>query len=226
MSKVILKGVVGSHAYNLATENSDVDRMQIWIEPLTETLGLPHKNKSKHYESDTDDLVSHEVGKFCQLALDANPNVLEFLFLPEYELVTDEGRILLDRKYSFLSEKVRKTFCGYAYGQFKKLKNRGGDSFSSDTRLRTQKHSKHMFRLLKQGYDALTTGDLQVSLPDEQADAIKLWSQLSTVDMIDEFERQYEIMHNVESCLPEEPNHDYINDTLATIRLMQGVGNP
>lgn len=218
---VILKGVVGSHAYNLATPDSDVDRMQIVVEPLTKTLGLSTSDKSKHYELNSSDLVSHELGKFCSLALDANPNVLEFLFLNEYEFISDEGRMLLDKRYAFLSQKIRKTFGGYAYRQFKKLKNRGGDTFSSDTRLRTQKHARHLFRLLRQGHDALVNETLHVGLSDEQAQAIKLWSQLSTVDIINEFENQYQELADVESNLPQEPDYEFINDTVVRIRMMQ-----
>lgn len=225
MGKVILKGVVGSHAYNLATENSDVDKMQVTVDPLSKTLGLPRNEKSKHQQGEND-LVIHEVGKFCSLALAANPNVLEFLFLPEYEIITDEGRMLLDRKHLFLSSKIRTTFMGYAYGQFKKLENRGGENFSSDTRLRTTKHARHLFRLLKQGGEALETGTLRISLTNEEASGIRLLASLSTTEITDAFKQEYNKVKNVESCLPEEPDYDHIDETLATIRLMQGITNP
>lgn len=222
MTTAILTGVVGSHAYNLATPASDVDRMQVVIEPLSTTLGLDGHHRSHHNTSDDQDMVVHEVGKFCQLALAANPNILEYLFLPEYEFVSFEGALILAKADRFLSQRIRTTFCGYARSQFTKLAKREGDSFSSDTRNRTIKHARHMFRLLKQGEEALRTGSLRVRLTDDEAAEIHELAQLGPQRMIDEFEQRFAATKDVDSPLPPEPDSATINRTLIHARLHHG----
>lgn len=222
MATPILAGVVGSHAYNLATPASDVDRMQVVIDPLSTTLGLDGHQRSRNTTSDDSDVVVHEVGKFCHLALAANPNILECLFLPEYEFMSFEGALILAQADKFLSQRIRTTFCGYARSQFTKLTKREGDSFSSDTRNRTTKHARHMFRLLKQGEEALRTGSLRVRLTDDEAAEIHELAQLNPQQMVDEFEQRFAATKDVVSPLPQEPDRATVNRTLIHARLHHG----
>lgn len=165
---VVLEGIVGSTAYGLAHDDSDVDRLGIFIEPTASFLGLdgvPTRRQSWKQPGD-DDRTLHEVGKYAAKVLGGNPTFTELLWLPNhlYTTVTPIGAELVDMRNAFLAAgPVRDSYLGYATQQFRKFDVRGG-SFSSDTRKRTEKHARHMARLLLQGLHAWMTGEIVVNL--------------------------------------------------------------
>lgn len=167
---VVLEGVVGSTAYGLAHEESDVDRLGVFIEPTINFLGLdgvPTRRESWKQPGD-EDRTLHEVGKFLSKALGGNPTFTELLWLPERLYVTKSaiGVGLIGIRNELLAARpVRDSYLGYATQQFGKLEERGG-SFSSDTRKRTEKHARHMARLLLQGLHAWLTGIIMVDLAE------------------------------------------------------------
>ena len=138
--KVLLQAVLGSTAYGLAREGSDIDRLGIFAAPTLEVAGLDwngHRESVVRHEPS--DMTHHEIGEHLRLALGCNPTLLEQLWLPReaYEVLTPEATALIALRESFLSEKgVRNTYGGYAKQQAIKLARRG-DSFSSDTINRT-----------------------------------------------------------------------------------------
>ena len=164
----ILRGIVGSNAYGLATPESDVDYMGIYMEPQESFLGLrlvQEKDFTIHNTSDTKDTTLHEVGKFMRLALRSNPSILELLWLPDwaYTHISTHGEVLLDCRHWFASaDLVRDAYLGYATQQFKLLERRG--DFGSDMKKRTEKHARHLYRLLIQGFELYRTGELNVEL--------------------------------------------------------------
>lgn len=166
--EVVLKGLVGSHAYGLATPESDEDWLGIYIEPTVDFLGLnPGERDSKVTKNP--DTSLHEIGKFCRLALACNPTATELLWLYNYEVETELGALLRAQRTCFLSANlVKNAYFGYATQQFKRLRDRG-DTFSSQTGKRTQKHARHLFRLLRQGYELYKTGHLTVKLDNPAA---------------------------------------------------------
>jgi len=173
----ILRGIVGSCAYGLSTPESDVDIMGIFLEPRDSFLGLnpfDDKNSTVHTTSDLRDHTFHELGKFMRLALRSNPSILELLWLPDwaYEHVSVLGEQLLDCRHWFASaDLVKNAYLGYATQQFKLLKNRG--DFGSDMKKRTEKHARHLYRLLIQGFGLYRTGSLVVELSDLDAALVR-----------------------------------------------------
>lgn len=160
---VLLKGVVGSTAYGLNHENSDVDYMGVFAAPTSEVLGLNDVKES--VVTKDPDTTLHEAKKFAMLCLNGNPSVSELLWLDRYEEVSDLGAELLNLRVDFLSKaRVRDAYLGYATSQFTRLKDRGDGSFSADTRKRTEKHARHLVRLVEQGYRLYTNGELVVDL--------------------------------------------------------------
>lgn len=162
----ILTGIVGSTAYGLAGPDSDVDTLGIFAHPTEAFFGLKKLDESK---STTDpDITMHEAAKYCRLALQGNPTVMELMWLPR-DLYTFESRLglaLIGIREAFLSApRVRDAYLGYATQQFRKLKERGG-TFSSDTQHRTAKHARHLLRLLDQGTHLYLTGELRIRLYD------------------------------------------------------------
>lgn len=163
---ILLKGVVGSTAYGLATPESDVDYMGVFLEPRESFLGLrpfDDKDSTVHRTGTEEDITIHELGKFMRLALKSNPAILEMLWLPEYTETSQWGDFLLDCRHWFASaELVKNAYLGYATQQFKLLERRG--DFGPDMKKRTEKHARHLYRLLIQGYDLYRTGELNVVL--------------------------------------------------------------
>jgi predicted nucleotidyltransferase len=174
---ILLEGIVGSQAYGLATPESDIDYMGVYVEPRETFLGLHpvlEKDLTVHKTSDDKDTTFHEVGKFMRLALKSNPSILEFLWLPTemYTKVSNAGLDLIDCRHWFASaELVKNAYLGYATQQFKLLERRG--DFGSDMKKRTEKHARHLYRLLIQGYGLYRTGNLDVVLLSHEVNEVR-----------------------------------------------------
>lgn len=172
--KVLLKGVVGSTAYGLNHSDSDVDYLGVFAFPTSQAVGLERLDES--IVTKDPDTTLHEARKFVALCLEGNPSVSELLWLDAYEEISAEGQELIDLRRSFLSSKrVRSAYLGYATSQFKRLRDRGDGSFSADTRKRTQKHARHLVRLVEQGYRLYVSGDLIVNLRSSASEIDPDW---------------------------------------------------
>jgi predicted nucleotidyltransferase len=213
MENIIIQAIVGSHAYGLNTPESDEDRLGVFVVPTEEILSI--KRPKETISRTNPDTVHHEVGKYIRLALKANPTILELLFLPEYEILTEDGKLLVDNRDLFLSNTVRKSFGGYAYHQAKRLVERG-DSFSSETRNRYEKHARHCFRLLRQGKQLLHTGSMNVKV--ENPDEYFAVGKLGPDEIFAKFKDELTGFDEVDSVLPDKPKQETINDLLLDIR--------
>lgn len=214
---VALEGVVGSTAYGLATPESDVDRLGIFVAPLGALLGMQSITESI-VRTDPDS-THHEVRKFLHLAAKGNPTVLELLFLAEHEVVSDVGWLLLENKDAFLSQRIRKTYGGYALQQVKRLESREDGSFSSDLRKRRRKHQRHIARLVLQCEHALTSGELRVRLTDEEVASVREVEQYETTEQLLEwFTIKDEAIRSMSTDLPMDADWDRIGKILLQIR--------
>jgi hypothetical protein len=115
----VLETIVGSHAWGLADESSDVDRRGVFALPLPWTQGLV---------APPEDLVSADgsetywaTGKAIRQALRADPNTLEMLFLPGASPLDPIGEWLLAERDAFVSAEIYGTFGRYALGQLRRL---------------------------------------------------------------------------------------------------------
>lgn len=251
---VVLEGVVGSTAYGLAHADSDVDHLGVFLEPTENFLGLdgvPVRRQSWKQPGE-DDRTLHEVGKFCAKVLGGNPTFTELLWLPDRFYVSSSGvgeQLIGLRRHFLAARPVRDSYLGYATQQFRKLEVRGDGSFSSDTRKRTEKHARHMARLLVQGLYAWLTGDIVVNLADPVLDngfALDLVTDALSAEpdsfvglpeAIREFGRQVATgdlavanalmgaveteMDRLRTALPEEPNREAIDRWLRSVRVRQ-----
>ncbi|MCK1819585.1 nucleotidyltransferase domain-containing protein [Streptomyces sp. XM83C] len=164
---VLLSGVVGSTAYGLAREGSDIDRLGVFATPTEELHGLRRPVES--YVSTAPDRTLHEAAKWCRLALGGNPTVMELVWLPDalYEVRTPLGDELIGIRGSFLSaRRVRDAYLGYAGRQFRKLVAKAGRDAPPR---RTAKHARHLKRLCTQGFELYATGRLTVRVDDPDA---------------------------------------------------------
>ncbi|MFD6173567.1 nucleotidyltransferase domain-containing protein [Streptomyces coeruleorubidus] len=169
VANILLSGIVGSTAYGLARQGSDIDRLGVFAAP-TEALHGLHTPKESHVTT-APDRTLHEAAKWCRLALGGNPTAMELVWLPDelYEVRTPLGDELIGIRASFLcAKRVRDAYLGYATQQFRRLENRGDGSFSADTRKRTAKHARHLKRLCHQGLALYTTGRLELRVEDPE----------------------------------------------------------
>jgi predicted nucleotidyltransferase len=165
---VLLAGIVGSQAYGLETEASDVDTLGLYACDTRELHGL--KDAVETTVLTNPDSTYHEARKYARLALRCNPTVLELMWLPEYIERTTLGRELIGIRKHFLSQRlVRDSYLGYATQQFRRLEQRGNGTFSADTAKRTAKHARHLRRLIYQGTKLWDSGCLEIKVYNPEA---------------------------------------------------------
>lgn len=153
----MLSVVVGSRAYGLATEASDVDRRGVFVAPTPMFWGFA--KPPTHLDGPEEERFSWELERFLTLALEANPTVLECLWSPLVEEITSCGEELRELRGAFLSRAAHRTFLRYAESQFRKLagdlRNRGEPRW---------KHVMHLLRLLISGRHLLEHGEPLVDM--------------------------------------------------------------
>ena len=116
---LFLDVIAGSHAYGTNVEGSDLDRRGIFVAPPGFLLGL---HRIKQVSDQRQDQVYFELGRFFELALKSNPNVLELLAIPE-ECIQKRHPLFLSLSQGlFLSKECARTFSEYAMGQIRKAR--------------------------------------------------------------------------------------------------------
>jgi predicted nucleotidyltransferase len=218
---VLLSGTVGSTAYGLAHEDSDTDWLGMFAVDTVRLHGLEKPTES--IVTKDPDTTLHEAAKWCRLALNGNPTVMELAWLPEnlYDVRTALGDELREIRTAFLSApRVRNAYLGYATQQFRKLESRGDGTFSPDLAKRTAKHARHMNRLLLQGLELWTTGSLTIRIVDPES--VCAFGELVADGDIDhakrvltEYERWFDRMRPV---LPEQPDTAVVEAWLRKVR--------
>ena len=121
--RLIFKYIRGSHAYGLNVEGSDIDTGGVYITGNENLLGL-RENYCEQISDKKHDNVWYEVGRFLELLLTSNPNMLEALFVPERCILYKHPvmDIILKNKDKFLSKKAFYTLIGYGEEQIKKAR--------------------------------------------------------------------------------------------------------
>lgn len=215
---VLLSGIVGSTAYGLNHEGSDIDRMGIFTWP---TEAFFHLEPPKDYwedKSPAQDVSFHEARKFIGLVLGGNPTASELLWLKEYEQATPWGMELVGMRKGFLcAPRVRDAYLGYARQQYHRLRETG--SFSSALRGRTEKHARHLRRLVEQGYQLYTTGELTLRL--ENPEEIREFGRRVAEDpdaAVAYMGWATEQFEDAKSPLPEQPDSRSAQDWLIRLR--------
>jgi len=116
---LLLDAVSGSHAYGLNIPTSDVDHRGVFILPEHQVLGLDYVEQ---VSDKNNDMVYYEVGRWVELLIKNNPNMLELLAMPA-ECVQHRSPVLdLINEEMVLSKLCRDTFAGYARAQIRKAR--------------------------------------------------------------------------------------------------------
>jgi predicted nucleotidyltransferase len=118
----IYECVAGSHAYGTNTPQSDVDIRGIFMLPREELISLSYP--VQQVSDETNDITYFELRRYFELALKANPNILELLWMPPdcIRFCDPAMTMLFQQREIFLSKVAMESFSGYAYAQIKRAK--------------------------------------------------------------------------------------------------------
>jgi len=211
---VIYRCIVGSRAYGLDGLNSDTDRRGIYLPPADlhwSLYGVPEQLEN----SDSQECY-WELQKFLDLALKANPNVLECLWTPLIEHTTPLADELIAMRQAFLSKLVYQTYNGYVLGQFKKREQ--------DLRARGEvrwKHVMHLMRLLLSGIALLRDGIVVVRVEEHRdrllaiRDGAAPWQDVNAWRL--ELHRHLDAAY-ASTRLPDRPDYETANRFLLKAR--------
>ncbi|WP_260610678.1 nucleotidyltransferase domain-containing protein [Streptomyces sp. WAC06614] len=206
--------VMGSRAFGLATGASDTDRRGVYLAPTPSFWGFD--KPPTHVEGPREEQFSWELERFCELALKANPNILECLHSPLVEVLTPVGAELLDLRGAFLSRRAHASFSRYAVSQRGKLE--------ADVRLHggpRWKHAMHLLRLLLSCRDLLRTGRLTIDVGPYREELLAVkhgergWDEV-TAWMTRLFEETEAALRT--TTLPAEPDRARVTDFLRRTR--------
>jgi hypothetical protein len=212
--RVIYRCVIGSQAYGLAGEGSDIDRRGIYLPPADlhwSLYGVPDQ-----LEDDDTQEAYWEVQKFLVLALKANPNVLECLYTPLVEKATPLAERLLAMRACFLSRLVYQTYNGYVLSQFKKIR--------ADLRNQGQvkwKHVMHLIRLLLSGIHIMREGFVPVRVDEHREKLLAIRRGEVPWEGVEEWRKWLHHDFNDASgatTLPERPDYEQANAFLIEAR--------
>ena len=120
--KLIYMVRAGSHAYGMATPESDVDLRGICLLDKENLLGHTHFATYDPKDSDND-LCIYSLPKYLDLALTCNPNVIELLAVADEDVLFIDSMVehLRSNINLFLTKKARHSFSGYAFSQLQRI---------------------------------------------------------------------------------------------------------
>ncbi len=118
---ILLECTSGSRAYGLATATSDTDIKGVFYLPKTHFFSL-QSDYLAQISNPSNDIVYYELGRFIELLLQNNPNMMELLATPEACVRYRHPLMNRIRPAWFISKRCEKTFAGFAQSQIKKAR--------------------------------------------------------------------------------------------------------
>jgi uncharacterized protein len=211
---VIFRCVIGSQAYGLAGEGSDVDRRGFYLPPAELHWSL--YSVPEQIENDETQEAYWEAQKFVILALKANPNVLECLYSPLIETRNELVDELIAIRACFLSKIVYQTYNGYVMSQFKKmqadLRNQGKVKW---------KHVMHLLRLLLGGIRVLREGFVPVRVQEHRDQLLAVKRGEVAWDETERWRKSLHVEFDqalASTSLPDRPDYEKANAWLLKAR--------
>jgi predicted nucleotidyltransferase len=147
--------VTGSRLYGTARYDetgaclSDTDIRAVVVPPWEYMTRLGSVFDNFDFEQqdgeDSEDHLFYSLDFFVRQLLDANPQFLEILFVPEGNIIsaTNVGRELLALKDAFLSKRFYHRLVGFAYSEFRKAR---GEKITIEKATRSEKEIWDTFR--------------------------------------------------------------------------------
>jgi hypothetical protein len=191
---VIYRCIIGSQAYGLAGDESDIDRRGIYLPPADlhwSLYGVPEQ-------------------------LESHPTQEAYWELQMVEYKTALAEELLAMRASFLSRLVYQTYNGYVMSQFKKMQT----DIRNQGRVKW-KHVMHLVRLLLSGTTILREGYVPVRVDEHRERLLSIkrgevsWEETGAwrLELHAQFAKAFEV-----TKLPERPDYQKADDFLIKAR--------
>lgn len=207
--------MMGSVAYGVSTDTSDIDLYgfcippQGWVFPHLRGeipgFGKPgpkFEQFQKHHVShnkNSYDLSIYSIVKYISLVADNNPNMVDSLFVPRNCILyaTQLGEMVRSERRAFLHKGCYHRFKGYAYAQMKKLETKNPTGKRAE---RVAEHgydtkfAYHIVRLLDECEQILESGDVDLTRDRERLKAIRAgdWTLERVKDFFEQKEKHLE----------------------------------
>ena len=119
---ILFECIAGSRAYGTANANSDEDRRGFFAVPASEYLNL--ERPPDQVSDARGNVVYFSLRRVIELLSQANPNILELLFMPDDCILTTSPQMqrLIAARDIFVSRQCADTHTGYAMSQIKKAR--------------------------------------------------------------------------------------------------------
>lgn len=215
----------GSYAYGTNTEKSDKDFKGITLPPLKqfylgsdtfESIQTTTGNQTSKNTKEDIDLTIYSIKRFFKLAEQADPNILEMLFVDPSSILinTKHGQAILENRHLFLTNQLIKRFGGFAFQSRKRIERDLAKNNTYET-----KTLMNAIRLYETATQALETGvfetrrknaDYLLSVRNGRYDHTQLF------DVLDQKEKLFDYAAE-HSVLPKKPNHKDIQTLLIDI---------
>jgi hypothetical protein len=159
----------GSKSYGIDVEGSDDDYVGVFVAPLGELLSMSGLARDTYAANDPD-YTLHEIGKFCRLALQGNPAILETLWNPDVVARDPWGDELVALRGRMLHRGSLQVYLDYAEAQMRKMVKGSGLHAKGGTY--NGKFGAHLIRLLHAGLRLGETGEVMVRVPADLASTL------------------------------------------------------
>lgn len=155
---IILSVLTGSKAYGLDNEDSDIDKVGVYVEPTENLLRVNNLNPYAYREEGYLDTTYWELGHFLKLAIQCNPSVLEVFNAPVLQANVHGAALRTLLPYVLDSDKILASYLGYASNQ--------RAHFQAHEDKRARKFAYTYLRILYWGWELLTTGAYTTRIVD------------------------------------------------------------
>lgn len=236
-----LEVLMGSAAYGVSGNSSDIDLYSVCIPP--KEILFPHlrgfvpgfgpkpeewENWQRHHIKTEEgsnnekeyDVTSYSIVSFFRLAAENNPNMIDALFVPDrcVSFMTDIGRVMRDNRRMFLHKGAYPKFRGYAYTQMRQIREKkpvGKRVELVEKFGYDTKFAYHCIRLADECRQILMTGNLDIEQNREELKAIRR-GEWSMEHLEDEMKRRLVNLDELflTSTLAQEPDWKALNNVL------------
>ena len=231
--------IMGSMAYGVSSENSDMDiygftipnkdiifRMNFinGFDPERKFFEQYQQHHIKFSDKIEYDFCIYNITKYFRLVMENNPNMIDSIFVPErcITFITPIGQLIRDNRYLFLSKKVFHTFRGYSYQQLHKMniKESNPNSKRYESIIKhgfDVKFGYHVVRLLEECKQILEEKDLDLERSREMLKSIRRgeWKKKDIENYFDRNKTYLEKLYH-DSDLQYQPQHENIRELLIT----------
>ena len=202
--KILLQGIVGSHLHGLNTPQSDVDITIVYVKPTIELFSIYHdKRESWTEQVGSEERYYTELRHFCHEALKCNPKAIELIFSNPY-VDNDFGKLLLQNRNAFLSQRIKKSYTGILNSLLKRYNIAP-----------TNKLKRNIIYLYLKGREVYTTGEYTLQV---DSDFWKIFNSITDEELNNLVQYLDETKGTV---LPEIPDINTIQEIVNEIRLSE-----